>query len=481
MTRRSAPACPGGSLLSEGCLLRVALIEDDPEIRRLLERVLEPADLDLTLFRNGAAFLEAGGPFLFDIVVTDLEIPGSSGMEVLKACRDEPEPAEVLVLTGQRTIRKAVEAVHLGAFDSLSKPVDPEKLRHRIRKAAETRRMKREIGALEGEVRRRHGLAPPIGDSPAMRGFLVQAGRVAASSTTVLIFGETGTGKDVIARHIQATGPRADRIYLTINCAALPDALVEEELFGHGRGATSGALTAKRGLFEEAHGGTIFLDEIGSLASSAQAKLLQVLEDGRVRRLGETTDTRVDVRILAATNRDLPGAVEAGKFRQDLSRHFSAVTVSIPPLRERVEDIEPLARHFLAESCRRLGKFRVFAPDTMQFFQSYRFPGNVRELRYGIEEAVILSGEETLRPGDFAFSRRASDRTVRGAAAARPEAARHLPPRGQITAELLERVLREQGGNRVRAARALGISRATLYRMLDRVEAESRDKEPEPS
>jgi DNA-binding NtrC family response regulator len=481
MTRRLAPTRSGGRLLSEGCLLRVALIESDPNIRRLLERVLDPAALDLSPFGSGAEFLEAGGPSLFDIVVIDLEMPGSSGMEVLKACRDEPEPAEVLVVTGHRTIRKAVEAIRLGAFDTLAKPVDPEELRHRFGQATEARRMKREIGALGGEIRRRHGLAPPIGDSPAMQGFLAQARRVAASSATVLILGETGTGKDVVARHIQTTGPRADRTYLTINCAALPDNLVEGELFGHGRGASFGAPTAQRGLFEEADGGTVFLDEIGSLASSAQAKLLQVLEEGRVRRVGEAADTRVDVRILAATNRDLRVAVEAGEFREDLFLRFSVVTLTIPPLRERVEDIEPLARHFLAESCRRLGKLRVFAPDTMQFFQSYRFPGNVRELRYGIEEAVILSGKEALRPGDFPFSRRASDRIVRGAAPAWSEAARHLPSRGQITAELLQRVLREQGGNRVRAARALGISRATLYRMLDRVEAESRNGELEPS
>lgn len=469
---------------AEDFLLKVALIEDDPDVLRLLERVLQSTDLDLELFGSGVEFLEGSGPSRFDIVVTDLEMPGASGIDVLKGCRAEPESPEVLVVTGHATVRSAVEAMRLGAFDYLAKPLNPEELLHRVGQAAEVRRMKRKIGALGGEVRRRHGLAPPIGDSPAMREFLAQARRVAASSTTALILGETGTGKDVVARHIQSTGPRADRTYLTINCAALPDNLFESELFGHGRGAFSGALTAKRGLFEQADGGTLFLDEVGSLASTAQAKLLRVLEDGRVRRLGENTENRVDVRILASSNRDLPRAVDAAQFREDLFFRLSVVTLRIPPLRERAADIEPLAQHFLAESCRRLGKLRVFAPETMRFLQSYSYPGNIRELRYGIEEAVILSGDEVLRPGDFAFSRRASDRAARGPSAALPEAVRRLPPRAQITPELLQRVLREQGGNRVRAARALGISRATLYRMLDRVEAEGNpppDPEPSPS
>jgi len=477
-TLTARPRSPGGNFfLGRDSLFRVALIEDDPEIRRLLERILQPADLELSLFASGSEFLEASGPSRFDIVVTDLEMPGASGIDVLKACRAEPEPAEVLLVTGHGTIRNAVEAMRLGAFDYLAKPADPEELRHRVRQAAETRRMKREIGALGAEVRRRHGLAPPIADSPAMREFLTHARKAAASSSTVLILGETGTGKDVIARHIQSTGPRADRTYLTINCPALPDNLVESELFGHARGAFPGAHAVKRGLFEEADGGTLFLDEIGSLTPPAQAKLLGVLEDGRVRRVGENQDTRVDVRILAATNRDLPRAVEAGEFREDLFFRLSVLTLRVPPLRERPEDIEPLARHFLAESARRLGKLRVFAPEALDFLRSYRFPGNVRELRYAIEEAVILSSDGVLRPGDFAFARRASDRPSGRGTAGEPE--RRFPPRSQITPELLQRVLREQGGNRVRTARALGISRATLYRLLGPATVKAAEERPD--
>ena len=293
--------------------------------------------------------------------------------------------------------------MRLGAFDYLAKPVDSKELLHRVAQALEARRLKREVAALAGEVKRRHGSAPPIGGSRVLLEFLARARRAAETSSTVLILGETGTGKDVIARLIQSSGPRADRPYLTVNCAALPENLLESELFGHGRGAFSGATELKRGLFEEANGGTLFLDEIGSMTMAAQAKLLRVLEEGTVRRVGENKNVPIDVRILAATNRDLRAGIEKGEFRDDLFYRLSVVTLAVPALRERPEDIEPLARHFLAESVRRLGRERLFSPETLDRLRSYAFPGNVRELRYAIEQAVVLSGSEELLPRDFPF------------------------------------------------------------------------------
>ncbi|HSS43747.1 MAG TPA: sigma-54 dependent transcriptional regulator, partial [Thermoanaerobaculia bacterium] len=294
----------------------------------------------------------------------------------------------------------------------------------------------------------------------------------AASSSAVLILGETGTGKDVIARHIHATGSRAGTAFLTLNCAALPESLVESELFGQVRDASSKANASGRGLLEEASGGTVFLNAVGSMTPAVQEKLLRALEEGAVRRAGENETIPVDVRIIAATNRDLKKAVGKGEFRKDLYDRLSVVTLVVPRLRERPEDIEPLARHFLEESVRRLGKLRVFAPETLDFLRGYSFPGNVRELRHAIEQAVMHSEDGALHPTDFAFFS-----AVRDPSAEKPGVAgRSRRPAGEISPERLEHALRQHGGNRVQAARALGISRATLYRLLGRAGPQTREQ-----
>jgi two-component system response regulator HydG len=446
---------------------RVALVEDDTDVRKTVGAIVRAAGYFPEEFSSGDEFLGLGGASRFDVVVTDLQMDGASGIDVLKACRASEDPAEVLLVTGFASIRNAVEAMRLGAFDYLAKPVDPKELLHRVGQALEARRLRRQVDALSGEVRRRQGSPTPVAESAAMREFLSRAARAAESSSTVLILGETGTGKDVIARHLQESGPRAGRTYLTLNCAALPENLLESELFGHARGAFSGAHALKRGLFEEADGGTLFLDEIGSMTPAAQAKLLRVLEEGAVRRVGENQAIKVDVRIIAATNRDLLAAAAAGDFREDLYYRLSVITLRMPPLRERVEDIEPLARLFLAESVRRLGKFRTFAPETIDYLRGYAFPGNVRELRHAIEQAVVLTEDGILRPADFSF-------VVAGRSkGSRPES--RTAPR-ELSSEQIEQAIKDAGGNRVRAARALNISRATLYRLLERHGASASDE-----
>ncbi|MGH9318183.1 MAG: sigma 54-interacting transcriptional regulator, partial [Thermoanaerobaculia bacterium] len=281
-----------------------------------------------------------------------------------------------------------------------------------------------------------------------------------------------GTGKDVIARHIQAAGPRGGKAFLTLNCAALPESLLESELFGHAPRASSEVNASKRGVFEQASGGTVFLNAVGSMTPAVQAKLLRVLEEGAVRRVGESEPIPVDVRIIGATSRDLKKAIGKGEFRKDLYDRLSVVTLVVPRLRERPEDIEPLARHFLEESVRRLGKLRVFASETLDFLRGYSFPGNVRELRHAIEQAVIVSEDGTLHPTDFVFFRASQD-----ASAAKPGVAGRLRRlAGEIPVERLEQALRDHGGNRVRAARALGISRATLYRLLERARPQTREQ-----
>lgn len=452
-----------------GSPVRIALIEDDVQLQRFLSGVLVSDGYEPKVFASGTEFLNAEGPESFDIVVTDLQMEGASGIDVLKACRAVADPAEVILVTGFASIRSAVEAMGLGAFDYLAKPVNSKELRHRVAQAIEGKRLKWQIDALSGDARRRRGTAAPVAESPAMRGLLALARKTAASSSTVLLLGETGTGKDVIARYIASSGPRAERTFLTINCAAVPEDLLESELFGHARGAFSGAHALKRGLFEEASGGTLFLDEVGSMSLPAQGKLLRVLEEGSVRRVGENLQIGVDVRIIAATNRDLMAAIASGEFRDDLYYRLSVVTLVVPPLRDRPEDIEPLARQFLAESVRRTGKERVFAPETLDFFRQYPFPGNARELRYGIEQSVILAEDKVLQPADFHFS--AARRSPGKPAFAVASRSRSRPIAEEISPERVREALEAHGGNRNQAARSLGISRATLYRLLRRTAA----------
>jgi len=455
-------------------MVRLALIENESDLRSALTGMLSRGGYPPEVFESAEDFLGSESASNFEVVVTDFPMEGTEAADVLKACRAVPDPPAVLLLAGQSSVGAALEATRLGAFDYISKPVDPRELVHRIGLALEVRKLKRESRSFSGEVRRRHGLAPPIGESPIMQDFLARARKAASSSSTVLILGETGIGKDVIARYIQSTGPRADKIYLTLNCAAVPENLFESELFGHARGAFPGAHTWKAGLFEEAHGGTLFLDEIGSMALPAQTNLLRVLDDGAVRRLGEKRPIKVDVRLVVATNRDLDSLVASGEFREDLFYRVSVVTLVVPPLRKRPEDIEPLARLFLAESVRRHRKLRVFAPGTLELLKSYTYPGNIRELRYAIEHAGILSQDGFLRPEDFPFAR---TRATGVTAAVGLRRTRTRPIAQEISPERLQQVLREQGGNRVRAARALQISRATLYRLLDRTDGSAEETE----
>ena len=446
-------------------MARLALVETDPDLRPALAGMLTREGQQPEVFETAEDFLGSGPPYPFDLVLTEFPMEGNSESDILKACGSEPDPPAVLLLAPQSAAAGTLEAIRLGAFDFVRKPVDARELTLRVSQALEARRLAREVKALAGEVRRRHGLAPPIGESALMQDFLARARKAASSSSTVLILGETGIGKDVIARYIQSTGPRAEKPYLTLNCAAVPENLFESELFGHARGAFPGANAWKAGLFEEAHGGTLFLDEIGSMALPAQANLLRVLEERSVRRLGENRPIRVDVRLIVATNRDLDSLIAAGEFREDLYYRVSVVTLVVPPLRKRPEDIEPLARQFLAEAVRRHRKLRVFAPGTLELLSGYAYPGNIRELRYAIEHASILSEDGFLRPEDFPFARRRGAGAAAASGTVRP---RSRPIAQEVTPERLEQVLREQGGNRVRAARALQISRATLYRLLDR-------------
>ncbi len=432
---------------------RIAIVDDDAELRPVLAGILKTAGFETQLFSSGDEFLQSGGPRFFSLVVTDLQMSGATGLDVLQACRAVDEPAEVLLITGFASIPNAVEAMRLGAIDYLAKPVDPVELIHRVQKAVDTRALRHEIVALSEEVRRRDG-GGPIASSRAMRELLARAREVAVSSAAVLITGETGVGKKMVAREIQAGSRRADRPYLTIDCAAFPESLLEVELFG-----ASGS-GRRRGLFEQASGGTLLLGEIASLGLRGQGRLLRVLKESAVHRIGEDEAVSVDIRVLCTTSGNLPDRLERGDFREELVHHLS-LSLVVPPLRERPEDVEPLARQFLADAARRLGKLRAFSPDALEALRDCEFPGNVRELRFVIEQAAERSADGLLRARDFESLPRA-----RRSSPAPRRLGRSRPIAEEVTVERLREALRQNGGNRVRAARALGISRASLYRLL---------------
>jgi DNA-binding NtrC family response regulator len=423
-------------------MARILVADDDPSFRALLRDILEGEGHGVVEACDGEEALRFARREPFALVLTDRRMPARDGIALLKALRDElPAPPPVVVLTGFGTIPEAVEAVHLGAADYLTKPLESP----RALLAVVDRLLAPE--APEEEI--------VTGDA-ALREVLALVDRVAPTDVPVLVAGESGTGKELVARRIHARSARAAGPFVAVNAAALPESLAESELFGHERGAFTGADRARAGRFEEAHGGTLFLDEIGELAPALQAKLLRVLEDGRVRRLGSERDVAVDVRLVAATNRDLSHEVETGGFRRDLYFRLAVVPVALPPLRERPGDVALLARHFAA---RLAARHRVPAPEitpeALEALSARDWPGNVRELRNALERAVVVRGGLAIRAED-----------VRPAAAsAAPALTLDEDTRAREAA--LE-ALRLSGGNRDAAARKLGISVRTLYYRLRR-------------
>jgi two-component system response regulator HydG len=390
-------------------------------------------------------------------------------MELLRSAQRASPETQVIVMTAYGTIESAVEAIRLGAYDFLAKPFKEDELLLRVEKALEKRRLVGEVRLLAGEFRRRYGLEHIVGRSPAVRELLERVERVAATDATVLVTGESGTGKELVARAIHVASRRNARAFVPINCAAITETLLESELFGHARGAFTGATRARRGLFEEADGGTIFLDEIGETAPGLQAKLLRALQEGEIRRVGESTPVRVDVRVIAATNQDLRRAITEKRFREDLYYRLNVVPLRIPPLRERREDVPLLAAHFLRGFVERTGLPRTLTPEALAKLAEHDWPGNVRELENAIEQAAALSPGERLD---------AVDVQVEPASAARP------PVDGEVTLEAavdaaerraIEAALARCGGDHARVARELAVSSTTLWRKMKRLGIEGRD------
>jgi two-component system response regulator AtoC len=436
--------------------------DDDPVVRDFLAEVLVREGYQVRAVSGGEECVRVAETEAFDLALVDLRMPDLDGIDVLKRLATLQPGVPVLILTAFVTMETAIEAIQAGAWDYLSKPLRVEEIEVTVRRALEVRRLVRENRQYREELRERYRVENFVGQAPGMLAIYKTVARVARLDTTVLIQGETGTGKEMIARAIHYAGPRGAGPFVVVDCTALPEALFESELFGHERGAFTGAVRTRRGLLETASGGTCFLDEVGELLPALQAKLLRVLQERVVRRVGSNETIPVDLRLIAATNRDLRKRVEDGEFREDLYYRLNVVTVRVPALRDRPLDIPLLAQHFLAKYRQASGTpVSGFAPETLALLADHDWPGNVRELEHVVERAVALASSELILPENLPPE-------VRPTPAPPPE----LPARWMTLEELrrwyVDRVLEHTEGNKQRAADVLGIDRRTLYRMFER-------------
>ena len=436
---------------------RILVVDDDPLMLDFLKEALLRQGYKVDTAEDGEEALRKVEEKGYDLVITDVRMPGVDGMTVLESVKRDFADTEVVVITAYGTIRNAVEAMKMGAYDYLTKPFSVEEVEVVVQRALERKRLISENIRLKRELEKVQGLRTLVGQSPAMRKVLEMIEMVAPTKATVLIQGESGTGKELVADAIHRLSPRKNGPFVKVNCAAIPESLVESELFGHEKGAFTHAVKRSRGRFEMADGGTLLLDEIGEITPAVQAKLLRVLQDGTFQRVGGEGTLKVDVRVIATTNRDLWKAVQEGKFREDLYYRLQVVPIYIPPLRERKEDIPLLVQHFLKMYGEREGKEGLTVSEkAMDILMDYDWPGNIRELENAVERAVILAKGKVLKPENFFVGSMFRERELHGEATTLAEMERRL----------ILRTLREEGGNRTRTAQRLGISVRTLRNKL---------------
>jgi len=453
---------------------KLLLVDDDAGMRRSLAIMLHRQGYAVTEApggEEGARAIESEG---FDLIIADLKMDRLSGLDILRLARQVRPDAEVILITAFGTVESAVEAMKLGAFDFITKPFHAEEILLRVRNALEKRRLRAEVHELQARIKNAYGADRIVGVSQAIRRVHATLARVAATESTVLVTGESGTGKELVARAIHGESRRAQGPFISVSCAALPEQLLEDELFGHVRGAFTGAAVPRKGLLEEADGGTFFLDEIGEATSAIQAKLLRVLEERTVRRLGDNREVPVNVRIVTATNRDLQAGLRNRTFREDLFHRLNVVRIHLPPLRERREDMPLLARTFLARHCQQLGRsLDGFSPAALQALVGYDYPGNIRELSNAIEQAVALAVGPLIEPQDL------PDAVLQFTAEAAPLVDQPVLSEGRTLAAIgRERILdriRARMGNLGLVASDLGISRTTLWRRLKEYRINVRD------
>src|SRR5574341_267023 len=448
----------------ESLKARILVVDDDPDIRKILQDRLEALRYLVVTAENGREALDKLPQEEPDLMFLDLQMPGMDGIEVLRKLKDHAD-LPIIIITAFGTIEKALQAMKEGAFDFITKPFSPDHLELVIRKALERTALKEENRYLQGEV---NSTFPEIvGTSPRLNEAIQVAQQVAATSSTVLLLGESGTGKEIFARWIHRWSPRARRPFVVVNCVALRDELLESELFGHEKGAFTGAHQMKQGKLEIANGGTVFLDEIGDFKPDLQAKLLRVIQEREFERVGGTKRICVDIRIIAATNRDLQKEVQEGRFREDLFFRLNVVTISLPPLREKKEDIPLLADFFLRRACHSVKKpLMKISTEAMEHLMGYHWPGNARELGNLIERAVVLDRGAEIMPEDLPLLRgpTSSDESYLG----KPyhDAVRHAQR------DVIRHALQSSAGNQAKAAELLGLQRTYLARLIKKLQVQ---------
>lgn len=447
------------------------VVDDDPVTLDLLKEVLTQEGYEVKVALGGEEAIMKGMDQSFDIVITDVRMEDKDGMEVLRTFKKNSPETSVIMITAFGSIETAIEAVREGAFDYVSKPFKLEEITLTVRRALEQRRLLQENKFYRQELLTKYQFKNVIGQTPSMVHVYKTIAKVADTRSTVLLYGESGTGKELVARSIHFNSPRNQRPFIPVDCASLVENLLETELFGHVRGAFTGAVTPKKGLFEEAEGGTIFLDELANISLPMQTKLLRFLQEHEIKRVGGTESIRVDVRIIAATNQQLEPLVKDGRFREDLFYRLNVVTITLPPLRERREDIPLLANHFLQTFSEEYRKqISHISPEALEILNRYLWPGNVRELENTIERAVVLSIHPIILPEDLPpkLLDSISERKLVDLKSKYPLISEGLIPLKDVEKNYVLKVLQETKGNKKKAAEILGIDRTTLYRILDK-------------
>jgi two-component system response regulator HydG len=455
---------------------RILVVDDQRNMRATTAMLLRTDGYTVFEAGTGEEALQHLSGGSIDLLLTDLKMEPMDGLTLLRRALEVAPRLQVIMMTAFGSIESAVEAMRLRAYDYVTKPFKENELRLRVERALERSRLQRDVDNLTTDFNQRHGLSALVGRSSAMSDLTTRLRRVAQSDATVLIQGESGTGKELVARALHAHSRRKGRSFVPVNCAAISEALLESELFGHAKGAFTGAVKARRGLFEEADGGTLFIDEVTETSPAFQSKLLRALQEGEVRRVGESTALRVDVRTVAATNRDIELEVREKRFRQDLFYRLNVVTLRVPPLRERLEDVRELAEHFLERANARSPKRKRLSDSAVAHLENYNFPGNVRELENLVEQAAALSEGEELLPEDFPL-RQGRMTPAHGTPTLTSQDGQGVSGRGPTLAEVVEEAerraiaqsLERHGVDLARVADELGVSSTTLWRKMKRL------------
>lgn len=440
---------------------RILVIEDDPDGRASITEVIEDADMQVTATATGGDGIAAFRSGSFDVVLSDLVLPDIDGIEVMREIIGIQVDIPVMIMTAYGSVESSVKALKSGAYDYITKPLDMDEIQTKLKRAVEAARLRRQVSNFASSVRSQFGSAAITAADPKTLVLLEKVRTLADTTATVLIQGESGTGKELIARALHYDGPRVDQPFVAVNCGAFSDTLLASELFGHEKGSFTGAVRQHKGAFERAHGGTIFLDEIGDASPDVQVKLLRALEDRSITRIGGQSSFKIDVRVISATNKNLEEMVAEGTFREDLLYRLKVVDLTIPPLRERPGDIIPLAERFVAAACAEHGRqISEIDPSFFKALQQHDWPGNIRQLRNVIESAVVLASKTTLTADDLTLSRRTKT----------DEEAEFELPRNmtlyEIERETLRQALLRNDGNRTVTADQLGLSRRTIQRKI---------------